>query len=95
MFYGIQILIRRQKIRVKGQTGQLRQDQEVVVKELGGQLHGHVLVVVPDEQAEGWQEPRETRKEHVAEGTGEGVGEDMEEDVEEDVEENVEEDVGD
>ena len=53
MVHGIQILIRRQKIRVKGQTGQLRQDQEVVVKELGGQLHGHVLVVAPDEQTEG------------------------------------------
>ena len=91
MVYGIQILITRQKIRVKGQTGQLRQNQEVVVKELGGQLHGHVLVVAPDEQAEGWQEPRKTRKEQVAEGNGQGVGED----VEEDVEENVEEDVGD
>ena len=68
-------------MRVKGQTGQLRQDQEVVVKELGGQLHEHMLVVVPDEQAEGWQEPRKTRKEQVAEGTGAGVGEDVEEDV--------------
>ena len=61
-------------MRVKGQTSQLRQDQEVVVKKLGGQLHRHVLVVVPDEQAEGWQELRKTRKEHVAEGTREGVG---------------------